>query len=286
MTPAKLVAPLVALGLFVASPALAKTKARDAWKQVLKGCAENDLLGKDLLYFGPSNNLGVGSVLRKRQNGYGVRYRTSDLNIPSGVKFLNEGTLAKCSGYSRRTFTLGGGANLENPIAPLNGEVSALLNRGRNVTIGVTHYRWDTLVEGPFESWFKNSADASVKDDLYAPAASGHDPRYVVIKALWISGFTAEVTFDSRVGADVKGKIPPGPVEASNLGFNAMVKWEGNEKLMIESIEPFFIVGEIAEFAPAGGIRGNVRPPLAKVSFKFEKVSNVQNDSVALKNPQ
>jgi len=248
--------PLLVFGLVLPSSAVAKTKARDAWKQVLKGCAENDLLGNDVLYFGPSNNLGVGSVLQKRDKGYGLRYRPSDLKIPSDVAFLNAGTSAKCSGESKKTFSLGGGASLDNPIAPVNGEISGQLNRGKNVTMGVTSYRWDTLVEGPFENWFKKGADQSIKDELYSPASAGKNPRYVLTKALWVSGFTAVVTFDSKVGIEVKGKLPPGPAPAATLGFNASVKWEGNEKLTIESTEPFFIVGEISQFTPLGLSRG------------------------------
>lgn len=251
--------------------------ARDAWRDVLKGCAESDLLGRDVLYLGPTNTTGPGSVLRKRPDkGYGIRWVSSDMNLPKGT--VKEGNLVQCKGNSKRNFELGVGLNLENAIAPIAGALSLGIKNGRSVTLTVTGYRWDSVVEGPYESWVNTSAAEQIRKDLQIQTKSKDERRKILLNALAVQGFVAEVDYDPKVGAEIKGKIPEGSMPASNLGFNASVKWEGTTKMTISSEGLFYVAGDMANYGPTG-ISGN--EPGARPRYRIErrKITNLEKET-------
>ncbi len=51
-----------------------------AWKSVFKNCSSADIMGDNILFFGPSNKIGLGSVWRKNSSGgYNPRLELSSL---------------------------------------------------------------------------------------------------------------------------------------------------------------------------------------------------------------
>src|SRR5208282_778153 len=63
--------------------------AKAVWNDGLKKCAQNDLLGPKILYFGPSNALGPGTIFQKYADG-GIQvshllsqYGSTDLYAPA-----------------------------------------------------------------------------------------------------------------------------------------------------------------------------------------------------------
>lgn len=267
--------------LLLSPAAPAKNKARDVWKRLLGSCAENDLLGGKVLYFGPSNEVGVGAILRKTSKGYGLRYRAADLHVPPSVKIVTRGRAVNCSVASTGTFQVGGGADARDAVFPLAASSAAQLARARNMSIAIKGYRWDTLVEGVFENWFRKKADPSIQEDVYSNARRKGE-RLIVTKALWLSGFSAVMSFDSSTAAGVRAALPAGILPASRLGFAANLKWRNNETLVIETTQPFFIGGEISEFTPSG-IRGEegVAPPGGP--FTLKSVTGLDEASAILR---
>ena len=254
----------------------ANPKPRDAWKKILQECAQTDVLGKKVLYLGPSNNVGVGSIWLKRENGFGLRYRSSDLQIPRSLRYVNRGQPVRCSGETRSGFHLRGDAALGLLIASISGDAASYLSRGRSITVGVSSYRWDTLVEGVFETWFQQSADLSLRNDLLGLGTTRQDPRYIITKALWVSGFSAEIEFDSGIGAQVKASVSESAFEKAQAGTKVRFKWVRNEKLLIESKEAFVLAGELARFTPAG-VRDVESVPVEQLRVKLRSEENLED---------
>src|SRR5579859_4840607 len=147
--------------------------ARVVWNDTLKKCSSNDLLGSKVLFFGASNNIGPGSVWRLRADGkYSPRWILPDAPIHNN----NEST---CGGDASASFTLSSGASLDNAIAPVTGSLGFDLKRARKVTLTPTKFRWDDVVEGPYENYIRTQAKDDVKADL-VPA----NKRFVLQRAL------------------------------------------------------------------------------------------------------
>ncbi len=60
--------------------------SRQAWIDILNSCAKSQLIGKDVLYFGASNEIGPGSIWRQNSDGsIRLRYELSDL-VPDSAQ--------------------------------------------------------------------------------------------------------------------------------------------------------------------------------------------------------
>ena len=268
---------LVALGAVTLSAAPAN--ARDAWRDVLKACANDDLLGKDVLYLGPTSTTGPGSVLRKRKpKGFGIRWLSGDMKLPSAA--ISLGKTATCTGTANPTVELSGGVNLENAVAPMSGDLSVNFKKGRSVVLAVSGYQWDAVVEGPYEAWVDKAAPEEIKNDLQK--ARTEERRQVLLRGLAVTGFSAEITYEPKIGAEVKGKLPDGALPNSKLGFNAIAKWQNTTKLTITSSGPVYVAGDLSNYGPEG-FSGSESSGSKKQSFKIRKpkLSNLEQETAA-----
>src|SRR5260221_8188525 len=199
---------VVAVLLFATS--CGNKDARVVWNDTLKKCSVSDLLGPKVLFFGASNNIGPGSVWRQRADGaYSPRWILSDAPV-------HKNSDATCQGKVTASFTLVAGASLDNAVAPVTGTLGIDLKRAKKIDLSPTSFRWDEVVEGPFEEYIRTKATQEVKADM-VPA----NKRFVMQRALYISGLTATFEFDSTTGLNVKGKVKEGSIPASDLGINA-----------------------------------------------------------------
>ena len=223
--------------------------ARAIWKDILAPCSESDLIGKDVVYFGPSNTLGVGSVWRKRADGgYALRWKLA------GTGFVEPGGEFVCSGKAKKTTKIKPSVVLGALIAPVTGSISAEFDRARDVTVSVESARWEQIVEGPFEAKIREGGfEAGVINDL---KESG---RYVLTRGLVVKGLKAQLTFDSSSGLDVKGKLPAGDIapgsENNPFEFGIEANWTGNTTLSLVAKTDVYIAGQLSEFR-AGGLAG------------------------------
>ena len=81
--------------------------------------------------------------------------------------------------------------------------------------------------------------------------------RWVIEKAIRITGFAADLDFDSSFGASLKRKLSANDLSGvDNSTFS--LKWSGDTHLTVLSKDPFYIWGEKSRwakdsFALAGG---------------------------------
>ncbi len=248
-------------------PAYCAPTAKDAWKDVIKACANSDLLGKNVLFLGPTNLVAPGTVLRKRDpKGYGIVWLPSDIKFPANA--VTTGNEIPCSGNASKNFNLGIDLTTDNTGAPATGSLSVGIKRGRTTTVTITGLRWDTVVEGPYAAWIDNGASQAIKQSLRV--ANPAEIKQVLLRGLLVEGFKAEIDYDNSVGVDVKAKVPDGNIPISGLGANLTAKWTGTTKLTISSEKPFYVAGELANYGP-GGISGSDSSAKATIGFGIRK---------------
>lgn len=222
--------------------------AKQVWDQGLKKCAASDLLGPNILYFGPSNALGPGTVFQKFADG-GLQpshllsqYGTTSLYAPAQT--------FQCSAVASSSFKLNANATLPSVI-PVNGTVAGSISTATNITVNAQSLEWDQLVTGPYKALVLGFPDSNpVKSDLL------NEHQLVLSRALRVSGMSAVVEFTHDNGVNAKANIPNGPIAGAGLSLDAT--WTGDTKLTITAPADFYIAGELRTFS-VNGLAGGSR---------------------------
>lgn len=253
----KILTTLALLLLLIITPVgFANNDAKKVWKDVIKKCATSDLLGKKVLFFGLSNTAGPGSILRKRASteggGYGFRWSLEDLE-PNSANWPELFTkppanLVGCSGTSEKKTNIKAGLVLESVVVPLTGGLSVDFNRAKKVTVGVQHYKWDTLDEGPFVLKIDSlPTESRIRQDLNRP------DRLVITRALKVKGITADLEFTSGDALALQGKYnDQAPVRVGDVTFNASWTGSGRTTLHLESPAESYLAGELSSYRSIG----------------------------------
>jgi len=242
-----------------------KDDARAMWKSVVKKCANNDLIGSDVLFFGPSNKLGPGTIWQKFTEGGGgiqVSHKFSEY-APDPESLINRGQAFSCQGMDYITTKIGAELSLESALS-FTPSLGAELKRAKEISVKVNSAQWVDIITGPFrEHVLGLSDDDSVKKDLLN---NGH---LVLSRALKIQGMTAELSFSTEIGGELKAKFPEiGPSDA-DVGLNG--EWTGETKLVITCTSDFYIAGELREFRVTG-----LAAPSDDIGPKVENVDKLK----------
>lgn len=253
---------LVGIGLcVVVASALGgcKQDAKALWTNVLQNCAVSDFNSPNVLYFGTSNTIGAGSILRLEDDkAYHLRYDlTAD---PKIVTFVTRGVPSACNGTSSGNFTLQFGVNGNTPAGAAS--IAGQLQNATNVSVNATSASWDTLQEGPYDSYINSlPPDNPLRHN---ELDSGDD--LVVFRALRISGFSATLTFNQNDYLNLKKD--PAAVQktlSDSIGGSVNISFTSDDKLVITTAGDFYIGGELASYKPAGprALRAAPWPPVA-----------------------
>lgn len=219
--------------------------AKSAWQDVIKRCARSDLNGKKILFFGPSNAVGAGSVWRQDAQGvYRLRYDLG--HMPKPQDFLAPYTPLACDGTTSKKFKGAINGTLDQQ-GVLSAEASAEIAKARSVTAKAASVAWVPIAEGPYDSYVKGvAANSDAGRDLLSGT------RQVMTRAFMVSGFSAKITFDQSTGAAVKAKLPPGALLPSAVGGGLSVSWSETGELTLTSVGDFYIAGELQSYRPDG----------------------------------
>lgn len=239
-----------------------KTTAKDAWTKVIKKCTDDDTISeKNLVYMGPSNNVGVGAIWRKRSGGYGLSRRTDQIQPPFPNEIINLGEWATCTGTEDKSFELI--ANADVVLSQIGGTIGlgADLNRAKSVKVSVGKWRKIDLEEDAFIDWI----DGLPPENPYKKSVN-RKGRLVAYRVYHVQGLTANFTFDSDTALEVRGNLQKPTLNSSvgNLGVTLKPRWTRSDTLEITSPNDFYIVAELGEYlsgvgigrAAAGGGRG------------------------------
>lgn len=238
----------VAFTLFLASACEGPGDARAVWKNGIKKCAKNDLLGSNVLFFGPSNALGPGTIFQNfTTGGTQVSFLIENYQ-PSPAPSMAPAQSFGCSVDSAVTFKMSPNVSMDLLLGA-SGSVGVDLKRATNVKVQAQSLQWDQLVTGPYRQQILSlPAGHPIRDALLS---GGH---LVLARALRVKGMQAELEFSESTGVDVKAKIPNGAIglPAGSTGVGLSAQWTGNTKLTLTAPSDFYIAGELRRFSETG----------------------------------
>jgi len=234
----------------VALTACVPSDARAVWKEGIKRCAQNDLLGPNVFYFGPSNSLGPGTVFQPFASG-GTQESfllESYIKPPDRVISPNPAVFT-CSAQRAVKSNIGAELPLDAAL-PVGASVGAHLKRARTVKVWADELQWVSLLTGEYRQ-----AVIGLPDSNAVKQAISKEGHLVLARALRVKGMKAELEFATDVGADVKAKVPDisGDKEVKLNG-----SWDGNTKLTLTATSDFFIAGELRRWSETGLAAGEI----------------------------
>lgn len=221
---------------------------KTAWNKILAKCAVSDLNGPHVMYFGPSNVIGPGSIWRKADDkAFRVRYDISDL--PFRQNYITQGNNSPCDGSSTSSFSFKAAADLTASPLAISADVANDLEKATSVTAKATTMHWDVVREGPYEDDIK----ALPHDNgIWKEMTQGN--RLVMVRALRVSGFSVTLTFKASDAASLKAAYN-GPLSkdvTGNVSGSLNASWSNDGKLTLTAANDFYIAGEIAPYAATG----------------------------------
>ena len=208
--------------------------SQQAWQAVLKNCAQTNLLGKNVVYFGASNTVGPGSIWRKAQDGsYRLFFELSDLeNDPEKRKQLVVlNNPVGCQGSANSSWDLKLGLPFESSAISLKADVSGDLKKASDITVAITGYEMDELKEGLFEDIIRSN-----------PRLSQNPASFVIASnAIRVTGFSASFTFPASVAAEIRPKYTNNYVSLRD-GATLKSDWDSQTTLKLTAPEPFYML--------------------------------------------
>lgn len=217
-------------------------KADKVWQDLLKKCADSDLLGK-VRFFGMSNNLGPGVLWRKKEGSYRL-VRMLPQEILADTSVIRRGEESSCSGKTAKSSNAGLALFVGTALSVLPIDIGFDLKKASTVTVSTPAWVLDQLSAGDYE-------DAVRKLPSRAPyARSLASPgTQITGKAVKIKGLKAELEFDRGTAAALKAKYGDDP--ANKIGVDA--KWTSASTLSIKSDADVYIAVELWDWNRARG---------------------------------
>jgi len=241
-----------------------KNDARSIWNEGLKQCSNNDLLGPNILYFGPSFSDGPGTVLVKfSSGGIGISHLANEY---LDTNLLIYGASFDCNIDYAKTNGLSGSFDLSKVLSiPVS--VAAKLSKAQSISVTSTNLRWVELNVGKYKELVKNGL--ANQQALLNDITNGQP---IIEKALLVSGLSATIEFATDLSADVKASLSGGLAGSTNSDIGFSAQWQSDNKIVIAATGNFYIAGELHTWDNKGGglAAADYMGPIVKDAGKLE----------------
>ncbi len=219
--------------------------SQGAGSTFLKACAGDELQSNAVLYFGPSNQIGPGSIWTRLgpNGGYQPQWRTEDLDL-NYAKIVQVGKGFPCHSSTSSTLTAGGGVSALSPAANVSAEVKADFERAKSMTVSASEAAWDSVMAGPYFLEIEGISDDRIRKDVRSKN------RLVVRRALRLSGYKALLDFGTNFTPELKAKydgVKLGAKTVGEVGAQFTAKWTNDQKLELSAADNVYVAGEFAE---------------------------------------
>ena len=207
-------------------------------------CAADDFATGQVVFFGLSDNLGPGTIMKRYAGkGIGPEYLVGSVIADPSSTVVHRGVDWACAlGDSvARAFN----ANSEVGILPVDTTLNAKLARASHVAVTVESVRWDDLLTAPYRADIDQLSDPKLKADLLG---GGY---LVESRALVAKGLTVTALFERSIGASVKGALGEGRKTLKQGKVTAVVdlSWDGTTALTITAPSEVYIAGRLMKLA-------------------------------------
>jgi len=195
----------------------ARGKTYKLWRKLHKDCQSNDV-SRDMVYFGVSNTLGVGTIVTITEDGRLIpdfpllreKFDTSQARL-----IYNEGAEATCTFDQSTKVDVEFNAQSQfntNGFADLN----AALGSARNITAKMDSWQINNLLVGGLAEVLKDTSNAYFKS--YRNRLNG-PKRYIVITEIVVNGFSENISTRTQISAGLKAQLDAGMIQ--NVGQTA-----------------------------------------------------------------
>lgn len=227
----------------------------DVWTAMLKPCAKADQLGKDVLYFGTSNDNGPGTLWLKLASGAFQPAASFPSIVPKPddqATVIDRGANAGCQGKSVQTKSADGSLGLSTNVVTASANVSASFKLAKSVTIGATKFRWESVFTIPYIS---QVTSLPAGNPIKVAFLSGQ--YFVETRALHVFGLTADLGYAKSVADSLKASFT-GADKVAIGKASTTLQWTGaNSDTLHITADDFFIAGELAQYTMSGLSSGN-----------------------------
>ena len=244
MNPLK--ARFAAVSIVVSSVLLACSSpdSGSAADEFVKGCADSELNSKSVLYFGPSNQIGPGSVWSRlgSTGGYQPQWRMQDLGVDASV--IDQGKSFSCDLTKSSKLTTDAGLSVVSSVSNVSADAKADFARGKVVSVSSTGAAWDTVVAGPYGVKLRALSDSAIRSDITLPN------RIIMRRALRLEGYRVTMAFDTSIAPGIKAKYSGkilGKETLGDVGANLSAKWTQDDKLELTAASGIYVAGEFAQ---------------------------------------
>ena len=222
----------------------------------ISDCAADDLATGQVVFFGLTDNLGPGTIM-KRQAGKGIgpEYLVGNVIDDPASTVVHHGVEWACAlGDSvTRAFN----ANSAVGILPVDNALNAKLARASHIGVTVDSVRWDDLLAAPYRAAIEQLSDPHLKAELLR---GGY---LVESRALVAKGIRVTALFEESLGASVKLALGEGRKTLQQGKVTAVVDltWDGTTELTITAPSEVYIAGRLMNLASqAGNTIGPIDP--------------------------
>jgi hypothetical protein len=232
------------------------------------GCEADDFATGRIVFFGLSNNLGPGTIMKRcTGQGIGPRYLVGNIIPDPASTVIHHGVDWTCAlGDSvARAFN----ANRAVGILPVDAASNAKLARAFDIEVTVDSVRWDDLLAGPYRAAVDQLSDPRLKADLLQ---GGY---LVESRALVAKGLKVTALFERSIGAGVKAALGEGLKTLQQGKVTAVVTltWEGTTKLTITAPAEVYIAGRLTSFGSGSAQSADEAPdvtdPLGQILVRI-----------------
>jgi hypothetical protein len=242
-----------------------KLTGRQAWEKVIIPCAGTDAApAKNMVYFGPSNAIGPGSVWRESEaGGYNLRGTASEITNTTVEQLVVLGQEFTCGGSETTTLRVDPSVFV-TAIGTIDSELNAELKNVSQLEASMKGVATDNLREATFENFIMTLPESNtLRRDLL------RNDRLVMTKAIRVRGLQAKINLSESSSARLKSKFPTGSVIANELGASLKVEWTGESQLTLstDDSKPIYIAASFSRYvsgqligAAGAGHYGEFRP--------------------------
>lgn len=239
----KIIRPILMVACIALSACAATPNSGDGGRQYVNSCSDSDLNSKSVLYFGPSNQIGPGSVwIRLGINGgYQPQWRMEDLGVDTTV--VAPGLSFECSITATSQLTADAGLSVLSKVTTVSADVKSDFSHAKSIQVSSTKAAWDTLVAGPWSQRIDGLKNAAIRADVQGKN------RLVLNRALKLSDYKAVLDFDTAVKPEIKAKYDGkllSSTQVGEVGAQLTASWTQDGKLELTAKGDIYVAGEFA----------------------------------------
>lgn len=189
------------------------------WVKIISDCAPTQAIGKNILFFGLSNDVGPGSVWRYASDkSLRIKFELSDA-FPATTdqdRLITKGNFNPCANNSATDWDIKLGLPFSINADSISADIGAVLSSATHVKVSLTGVGTDLLKE---TKW-KHAFAALTPPNEYADALLEPD-GLLAENAVKVKGMTMVFTYDRALGVDIQAKFKTKSFSVTDAGTAA-----------------------------------------------------------------